>query len=598
MKNFALFILVFIFVIVAYLFVDKDEGKEVINVVSMSDFYVDFNGNKVADENELVQLFITNPINSEISKVDYARLSYLGLEFAKETLLHKKIKILYDKSGATKIILPNGVDYRYLLEQNGFVAGVNKELVSKNIESAKKLNLVSYNPHSKKYHKLDCKYAFSSSDFNILKFENIAKDAKPCMVCHTKNKSINVVKSLSNNSKAYPRDVFEKYSPIYKDSNIEFFVTDFTKYYYPSQKCLTSACMALVREINSAKSSIDFAIYGIDGQLDVINALINAQKRGVKIRWVYDTDKNGNTIYLDTFKLKKYIPTAVSDSSCAGQFLSNGKKLRDSIMHNKFFIFDSKKVWTGSANISHTDLSGFNANSVFLINSPVIAQIYKSEFEQMYSGKFHQLKVNTLENFNNLGSSQISVYFSPQDKVLSKYIIPLINKSRKYVYVPVFVITHKDFTDALVMARNRGVDVRLIVDATSAGSKYSSVKLLRQNAIKVKTENRAGKMHMKSIIIDDEYVISGSMNFTKSGESYNDENILIIKNSSLAKAFKNKFLYLYNAIPDKWLYKNPAAESFNSINSCFDGVDNDFDEKNDMADDSCNFKLKKSQAKN
>ena len=94
---------------------------------------------------------------------------------------------------------------------------------------------------------------------------------------------------------------------------------------------------------------------------------------------------------------------------------------------------------------------------------------------------------------------------------------------------------------------------------------------------------------MKSIIIDDEIVVLGSMNFTKSGESYNDENVLLIKNSTLAKSFKDKFLYFYNSIDDKWLYKNPSAEGINSINSCFDGVDNDFDGDVDSVDNGCSF---------
>ena len=147
-------------------------------------------------------------------------------------------------------------------------------------------------------------------------------------------------------------------------------------------------------------------------------------------------------------------------------------------MHNKFFIFDDKKVWTGSANITHTDLSGFNANSAVLINSSDIAQIFKEEFEQMYSGNFHMLKTTKGANSIILGSSKISAYFSPQDKIIQKHILTILNNSKNYIYVPVFVVTHKDFDDALINAYKRGVDVKLIVDATSAGSKYSSVNKL------------------------------------------------------------------------------------------------------------------------
>ena len=213
----------------------------------------------------------------------------------------------------------------------------------------------------------------------------------------------------------------------------------------------------------------------------------------------------------------------------------------------------------------------------------------------MYSGRFHQHKTPTPNNLNIIGASKIRVYFSPQDKIITNAIIPLLNDAKRYIYIPVFVITHKEFNQALINAKNRGVEIKIIVDATSAGSTYSSVKNLRANKIPVKAENRAGKMHMKSIIIDDKYVITGSMNFTKSGESYNDENVLVIENPAMAKAFKSKFLYFWQTIPDKWLYKNPGAESFNSINSCFDGIDNDFDGKIDMLDDSCNYKVRKTK---
>ena len=93
---------------------------------------------------------------------------------------------------------------------------------------------------------------------------------------------------------------------------------------------------------------------------------------------------------------------------------------------------------------------------------------------------------------------------------------------------------------------------------------------------------------MKTIIIDDDYFISGSMNLTKSGEQYNDENLLIIKNKALNKNAKAFFLYLWNKIPDKYLKTNISAESKASKGSCSDGIDNDYNGKIDKADPKCN----------
>lgn len=49
---------------------------------------------------------------------------------------------------------------------------------------------------------------------------------------------------------------------------------------------------------------------------------------------------------------------------------------------------------------------------------------------------------------------------------------------------------------------------------------------------------------MKSIIIDDEKLVIGSMNFTKQGENKNDENCLIITTYIPSKRIVNAFLHL------------------------------------------------------
>ena len=94
-------------------------------------------------------------------------------------------------------------------------------------------------------------------------------------------------------------------------------------------------------------------------------------------------------------------------------------------------------------------------------------------------------------------------------------------------------------------------------------------------------------MHSKSIVIDDELIFVGSMNLTRNGENKNDENILLIKNHNAATIFKEQFLYLFNSIPNIYLSKTPRAEGWDSIGSCNDGIDNDFDDLTDKDDNGC-----------
>ena len=79
----------------------------------------------------------------------------------------------------------------------------------------------------------------------------------------------------------------------------------------------------------------------------------------------------------------------------------------------------------------------------------------------------------------------------------------------------------------------------------------------------------------------------GSMNFSNSGENKNDENMVVVTNTAFAKNYAEFFRYLWQMIPDKYLKFNAHPESFDSIGSCSDGVDNNFNGKIDMMDTGC-----------
>ena len=369
------------------------------------------------------------------------------------------------------------------------------------------------------------------------------------------------------------------YNPIYKSDNIKIIVSDLTTKIIPDRKCSSEICKEILSDINNAQKTIDMAIYGYSSTPEIEKAIAKAKSREVKIRLIYDIDEKGQNIYPDTKNFVKLIPENISDA---------GSMEVKNTMHNKFYIFDGKTVITGSANLSHTDMSGYNSNAIIVIHSPEIAKIYTQEFEQMYKGKFH----NSKTSFPNKNIGNISIFFSPQDKGISNGIIPLIASAKKYIYIPTFVITEKRITSELIKAKQRGVDVRIIADALNASTQHSKHKELRNAGILVKTENYAGKMHSKTMIIDDEYLVLGSMNFSNSGENRNDENMVIIKDSSAAKFYKNFFLYQWKRIPDKWLKYTPRAEGNNSIGSCSDGLDNNYDGKTDMEDDACSIKSK------
>lgn len=387
-------------------------------------------------------------------------------------------------------------------------------------------------------------------------------------------------KAFVKKAKGAKKTKFEKskiYFKPFSNGNIKIIVSDLTTKLKPDRNCSSDICKEILTNINNSKTSIDMAIYGYSSTPVLERAIKDAQNRGVKIRLVYDVDAKNQNIYPDTFKFVSLIANSKSDG---------GLKDSNATMHNKFYIFDNKIVITGSANLSHTDMSGFNSNNIIVINSTNIAKIYKTEFEQMFNGNFHSAKIPTANN----KAKNIHIYFSPQDKTISNAVLPIIENAKDYIYIPIFVITENRIVEALIKAKQRGVDVRLISDALNASSKYSKIKVLRANGIPVKIENYAGKMHSKTMIADDKYSIIGSMNFSKSGETKNDENTIVLENAEAAKYLKRFFLYQWDRIPDKWLNGYPRAEGWESIGSCTDGIDNDYDGLTDALDTGCQSK--------
>ena len=397
----------------------------------------------------------------------------------------------------------------------------------------------------------------------------------------------------------------------------------------PNQKCDQEICKTLLDLINESKSSIDFAIYGLRGQPEILDALINADQRGVIIRGIVDKDIDNNNFYGDTPLLEKYFKDKIKDDFKydlkTKQMLSNiqysqnkecerpknslgplqcfeGKgyasknpfPFKGDIMHNKFFIVDGQYLWTGSANISDTGTGGYNANNVVVIDSSFVALKYLEEFNKMYGGDFHRGKDKSREDearsqivSTNIDSSEVVILFSPKNYAMEK-VERLIDSSKESIDLSIFFLTYNKVVKKLVDAHNRGVNVRVIIDATGASNGYSKHQYLRDQGIEVKVENWGGKMHMKTAVIDNKHIVIGSMNWTKAGVTKNDENTLIIKNDiENSKYLTNHFNEMWTSIPNKWLVQDPEAESLDSVNSCFDGIDNDFDEMTDGNDSKC-----------
>lgn len=132
-----------------------------------------------------------------------------------------------------------------------------------------------------------------------------------------------------------------------------------------------------------------------------------------------------------------------------------------------------------------------------------------------------------------LEHAPVQVYFSPGGGC-TEHIVATIGAARKSILVQAYTFTSAPIAGALKAAHDRGVDVRIILDASQRTERYSSATFFRRAGIPVAIDTIRGIAHNKVMVLDGGTVITGSFNFTKSAERNNAENVLIIRDQGLA----------------------------------------------------------------
>jgi phosphatidylserine/phosphatidylglycerophosphate/cardiolipin synthase-like enzyme len=110
-------------------------------------------------------------------------------------------------------------------------------------------------------------------------------------------------------------------------------------------------------------------------------------------------------------------------------------------------------------------------------------------------------------------------------------IIRFIRDAQKSVHVAAYAFTSRPIAQALLDARARGLDVRVVVDKSQASGRYSAAAFLADHAVAVRVDGEYQLQHQKVVIVDGVSVETGSYNFTASARDRNFENVIIIRNA-------------------------------------------------------------------
>ena len=311
-----------------------------------------------------------------------------------------------------------------------------------------------------------------------------------------------------------------------------------------------------------ADETIDIAMYSYSHQEPVKGALIRALDRGVKIRFLADTDLANST-------------------SKAGALEQLGIDVRrvTKIMHHKFAIIDGPRdaqslenasdtfIISGSANWSGSAATKYDENTLFFTGYPEVALRLQRDFDYLWAGSKDVVHVEGLQwdlTTGNITDELIAQHEDPNTHayltsfnfkptssqgwsvlgttVVTDALVEVIGGAQSSPHIASGHFLNLPIAEAVVQALqthpNLYVDIILDCQETSKSGTIATLKDTIEDlggTIQYKCNTYrwhykfAKQMHHKYLIIDGQDLYTGSLNFSLNAETNTFENMLLFK---------------------------------------------------------------------
>ncbi|HEY9223741.1 MAG TPA: phospholipase D family protein [Variovorax sp.] len=140
--------------------------------------------------------------------------------------------------------------------------------------------------------------------------------------------------------------------------------------------------------------------------------------------------------------------------------------------------------------------------------------------------------------------AQAQVFFSPDDGT-DRAIAQALGQARQRVWIAGYYFTSSTIAKALDQAHARGLNVRVLLDRSQVSLRYSSATYFHNHGVPLWINARYPVMHHKFVVIDQDTVGFGSMNFTRAGAEQNAENFNLFRRwPQLTGTYATEFLRL------------------------------------------------------
>jgi len=136
--------------------------------------------------------------------------------------------------------------------------------------------------------------------------------------------------------------------------------------------------------------------------------------------------------------------------------------------------------------------------------------------------------------------------FLSLDRDSGEFFLEGMDQARKSICAAVYKFRDPEILDGLRRAADRGVDIRLVLDAEDARKGSSLAEEAARSGIRMRTwDPGSGKLHAKFAVIDGRTVLTGSSNWTLSARRSNVEILIRIEEAEAVGSFGDHFERLW-----------------------------------------------------
>lgn len=142
-------------------------------------------------------------------------------------------------------------------------------------------------------------------------------------------------------------------------------------------------------------------------------------------------------------------------------------------------------------------------------------------------------------------TSNTRIYFTDQGSTntgrpLDQELVRYIDSANVSIDAAFFELDLQSVTDALIRAKQRGVEVRLVYDDEHTNAD-PQIRDLQKSDVPSTPDERSAFMHNKFLVVDGECIWTGSFNWTSNANNKNSENAIYVCDQQLAQNYQVEF---------------------------------------------------------